>query len=93
LYASPTDLEQPAFNNELIKDSFQHFFNLQLDQQFNEVLLCDFDDPIAVYLDSMSSIESKDIFVRRRLFLSSVQTFFLYDMVFITFGVKIYHND
>ena len=56
LYVSPTDLEQPAFNNELIKGSFQHLFNLQLDQQFNEVLLCDFDDPIAVYLDFMSSI-------------------------------------
>jgi hypothetical protein len=59
LYASPTDLEQPAFNNELIKDSFQHLFNLQLDQQFNEVLLCDFDDPIAVYLDFMSSINPR----------------------------------
>ena len=59
LYTSPTDLEQPAFNNELIKDSFQHLFNLQLDQQFNEVLLCDFDDPIAVYLDFMSSINPR----------------------------------
>jgi hypothetical protein len=59
LYASPIDLEQPAFNNELIKDSFQHLFNLQLDKQFNEVLLCDFDDPIAVYLDFMSSINPR----------------------------------
>jgi len=54
-----TDLEQPAFNNELIKGSFQHLFNLQLDQQSKKVLLCDFDDPFADYLESMSSIDLK----------------------------------
>jgi hypothetical protein len=39
LYVSPADLEQPAFNSEISKDSFQHLFNLQLDQQSKEVLL------------------------------------------------------
>jgi hypothetical protein len=76
LYASPIDLEQPAFNNELIKDSFQHFFNLQLDQQFNEVLLCDFDDPIAVYLDSMSSIDPRIFLSKGDYFYHPLKSFF-----------------
>jgi hypothetical protein len=59
LYVSLTDLEQPAFNSEISKGSFQHLFNLQLDQQSKEVLLCEFDDPFADYLESMSSIDVK----------------------------------
>ena len=53
------NLKQPAFNSEISKDSFQHLFNLQLDQQSKEVLLCKFDDPFADYLESMSSIYVK----------------------------------
>jgi hypothetical protein len=33
IYVLPKDLEQPAFNSEISKGSFQHLFNLQLDQQ------------------------------------------------------------
>jgi hypothetical protein len=60
LCVSPTDLKQPAFNNEIIKGSFQHLFNLQLDQQSKEALLCKFDDPFAGNLESMSSIDVKN---------------------------------
>jgi len=59
LYVSPTNFEQPAFNSEIIQGSFQHLLNLQLDQQSKEVLLCDFDDPFADFLESMSSIDLK----------------------------------
>ena len=59
LYVSLTDREQPAFNSEISKGSFQHLFNLQLDQQSKEVLLCEFDDPFADYLESVSSIDVK----------------------------------
>jgi hypothetical protein len=69
VYVSPTDLEQPAFNNEISKGSFQHLFNLQLDQQSKEVLLCEFDDPFADYLESMSSIDVK-------IFLSEEDCFY-----------------
>jgi hypothetical protein len=53
------DLKQPAFNSEISKSSLQHLFNLQLDQQSKEVFLCEFDDPFADYLESMSSINPK----------------------------------
>jgi hypothetical protein len=66
VYVSPTDLEQPAFNNEISKGSFQHLFNLQLDQQSKEVLLYEFDDPFADYLESMSSIDVK-IFCQKKI--------------------------
>jgi hypothetical protein len=59
VYVFPMDLEQPAFNNEISKGSFQHLFNLQLDQQSKEVLLYEFDDPFADYLESMSNIDVK----------------------------------
>jgi hypothetical protein len=59
LYVFQTDLEQPAFNSQISKDSFQHLLNLQLDQQSKEVLLCKFDDPFVNYLDSMSSINPR----------------------------------
>jgi hypothetical protein len=42
-----------------LEGSLQHHFNLQLDQQSKEVLLCEFDDPFADYLESMSSIDVK----------------------------------
>ena len=59
VYVFPTDFEQPAFNNEISKGSFQHLFNLQLDQQSKEVLLYEIDDPFADYLESMSNIDVK----------------------------------
>ena len=43
----------------LFKTVFSIFFNLQLDQQSKKVLLCDFDDPFADYLEFMSSIDLK----------------------------------
>jgi hypothetical protein len=59
LHFSPARVEQPTFNNEISKGSFQHHFNLQLDQQLEEVLFYDFQDPIADILDSISSIGVK----------------------------------
>jgi hypothetical protein len=59
LHVSPARVEQPTFNNEISKGSFQHHFNLQLDQQLKEVLFYDFEDPIADFLDSISSIDVK----------------------------------
>jgi hypothetical protein len=53
------DLKQFAFNSEISKSSLQHLFNLQLDQQSKEVFLCEFDDPFADYLESMSNINPK----------------------------------
>jgi hypothetical protein len=55
VYVSPTNLEQPAFNNVISKGSFQHLFNLQLEQQFKEVFLSDIYDPVDNYFQSMSS--------------------------------------
>jgi hypothetical protein len=69
LHVSPARVEQPTFNSEISKGSFQHHFNFQLDQQFKKVFLCEFDDPIADYLDSMSSINP-------RIFLSEEDCFY-----------------
>jgi hypothetical protein len=55
VYVSPTNLEQPAFNKVISKGSFQDLFNLQLEQQFKEVFLSDFYDPVDNYFQSMSS--------------------------------------
>ena len=55
------DLKQPTFNSEISKSSLQHIFNLQLDQLSKKVFLCEFDDPIADYLVSISSIDVKII--------------------------------
>jgi hypothetical protein len=49
VYVSPTNLEQPAFNNVISKGSFQHLFNLQLEQHFKEVFLSDIYDPVDNY--------------------------------------------
>jgi hypothetical protein len=55
LYVLQADLEQPAFNSVISKGSFQHLFNLQLEQQFKEVFLSDIYDPVDNYFQSMSS--------------------------------------
>jgi hypothetical protein len=55
LYVLQADLEQPASNSMISKDSFQHLFNLQLEQQFKEVFLSDIYDPVDNYFQSMSS--------------------------------------
>ena len=55
VYVSPTNLEQPAFNKVISKGSFQDLFNLQLEQQFKEVFLSDFYDPVDNYFQSISS--------------------------------------
>jgi hypothetical protein len=55
LYVLQADLEQPASNSVISKDSFQHLFNLQLEQQFKEVFLSDIYDPVDNYFQSMSS--------------------------------------
>jgi hypothetical protein len=59
VHVSPTDLEQPAFNNVISKGSFQYLFNLQLEQQSKEVFLDVFNDPIADYLEFMNNINVK----------------------------------
>jgi len=53
LYDSLIEVEQSIFSIE----GLQHHFKLQLDQQSKEVLLCEFDDPFADYLESMSNID------------------------------------
>jgi hypothetical protein len=55
LYVLQADLEQPAFNSVISKGSFQHLFNLQLEQPFKEVFLSDIYDPVDNYFQSMSS--------------------------------------
>jgi hypothetical protein len=55
LYVLQANLEQPAFNSVISKGSFQHLFNLQLEQQFKEVFLSDIYDPVDNYFQSMSS--------------------------------------
>jgi hypothetical protein len=55
VYVSPTNLEQPAFNKVISKGIFQDLFNLQLEQQFKEVFLSDFYDPVDNYFQSISS--------------------------------------
>jgi hypothetical protein len=74
LYVSPAEIPQPTFNRET---------NELIQQQIKEVFFHDFEDPIANFLDSFNSMNDKNISARRRLSLSSVQTFLLHDMVFI----------
>jgi hypothetical protein len=56
LYVSPTRVEQPTFNNEISKGSLKQLCIFQLDQQQGEVFHCEFDDPIADYLDFIINI-------------------------------------
>jgi hypothetical protein len=55
----PTEVEQSTFNIEIREGSEQQHFSLQLEQQLKEVSLGEFGDPIADYLESMSSINVK----------------------------------
>ena len=56
----PADLEQFTHTIEIKEDSQPHYFHLQSEQKLEEVLFCEFDDPIDRYLDSMSSINPKN---------------------------------
>ena len=58
LYFSPAEIKQTTFSIEFCegKEQQQHS---QLDQQFKEVFFYDFEDPIADFLDSISSIDVK----------------------------------
>ena len=76
LYVSPTNLEQPAFNSEIIQGSFQHLLNLQLHQQSKEVFCYDFEDPIADLLHSMSSINPRIILSKGDCFYHPLKSFF-----------------
>jgi len=56
LYYHLTEEEQSTLSIDISEGSKQQDFIFQLEQQHKEVFLCGFDDPIADYLESMSSI-------------------------------------
>jgi hypothetical protein len=88
LYVFQTDLEQPAFNSEISKDSFQHLFNLQLDQQSKEVLLCKFDDPFADYLEPISSMNVKIFMSEEDSLIHLLKPFFCMIWSLLLFGSR-----
>jgi hypothetical protein len=51
MHVSPTNIEQSTFNIQISKGNKKQHFS-QLEQQQNEVFLCDFYDPVAVYMES-----------------------------------------
>ena len=53
-----TEEEQFTFNIN-ISEGNQHHFNFQLKHCYEEVFLCDIYDPIANYLEFMSSMDVK----------------------------------
>jgi hypothetical protein len=58
MHVSSTEVEQSTFSIEISEGKKQqHFF--QLEQYHEEVFLCVFHDPIADFLESMSSINVK----------------------------------
>jgi hypothetical protein len=52
MHVSPTNIEQSTFNIQISKGNHQQHFS-QLEQQQNEVFLCDFYDPVAIYMESI----------------------------------------
>jgi hypothetical protein len=57
MHVFPTNIEQSTFNIQISKGSQQQHFS-QLEQQQNEVFLCDFYDPVAVYMESIWGTKS-----------------------------------
>jgi hypothetical protein len=51
MHVSPKNIEQSTFNIQIRKGSKHQHFS-QLEQQKNKVFLCDFYDPVAVYMES-----------------------------------------
>jgi hypothetical protein len=88
LYVLQADLEQPAFNSEISKDSFQHLFNLQLDQQSKEVLLCKFDDPFADYLEPISSMNVEIFMSEEDSLIHLLKPFFCMIWSLLLFGSR-----
>ena len=54
-----TDLKQSTFSNEFCGENKERLQHNRVEQQLPEVFHSDFDDPIAVYLDFMSSINPR----------------------------------
>jgi hypothetical protein len=54
-----TDLKQSTFSNEFCGENEERLQHSRVEQQLPEVFHSDFDDPIAVYLDFMSSINPR----------------------------------
>jgi hypothetical protein len=89
IYVSPTEVEKSTFNMRSLKAMQYKNLNSQLEQQLKEVFLCDFDDPIADYLEFMSNINVK-IFCQMKVgsvICSNIT--FLHAMVSFIFWVKI----
>jgi hypothetical protein len=80
LYVSPAEIPQPTFNRET---------NELIQQQIKEVFFHDFEDPIADFLDSFSSMNDKIFMSEEGYLYHLAQTFLLHDMVFIIDWVKI----
>jgi hypothetical protein len=60
VYVPPAKIQQSTFINEFGEGNEGQLQHSQLQQPSKEVLLCDFDDPFADYLESMSSIYLKN---------------------------------
>jgi len=60
LYVSPADLKQSTYSSEFRGGNEEQLQqNFQLEQQLQEVFHCEFNDPFADFLESMSSIDVK----------------------------------
>jgi hypothetical protein len=51
MHVSPANIEKSTFNIQISKGNKQQHF-IQFEQQQNDVFLCDFYDPVAVYMES-----------------------------------------
>jgi hypothetical protein len=89
MHVSPTNIKQSTFNIQISKGNKQQHFS-QLEQQQNEVFLCDFYDPVADYLESMSSIDVKTFLSNESRFCHLFELHFcmLWFTIFFGYGSK-----
>jgi hypothetical protein len=88
MHASPAEVQQSTFNIEIREGSQQHHFSLQSEQNLEEVFLCYFIDPIADFLESLSSIKIKIFLSDEDCFYHFFRTHLCWLHSFI-FGIKI----
>ena len=59
LYFPPVEIKRFTFSSEFCEGNEEQLQHSQLEQQIKEVLFHDFEDPIADFLDSISSMNAK----------------------------------
>ena len=89
MHVSPTNIKNSTFNIQISKGNNQQHFS-KLEQQQNEVFLCDFYDPVVDYLELMRSIEVKTFLSNESWFchLFELHFFILWFTIFFVYGSK-----